>query len=51
MYIVRKLIVEIQQRKIKKKNFKKLKRGHKTIKNMNVLILLYLIIICWNFSK
>ncbi len=32
-----KLILEIQQRKIKKKNFKKLKQGHKTIKNMNVL--------------
>jgi hypothetical protein len=34
---VHKLILEIQQRKIKKKNFKKLKQGHKTIKNMNVL--------------
>jgi hypothetical protein len=37
IYIVHKLILEIQQRKIKKKNFKKLKHGHKTIKNMNVL--------------
>jgi hypothetical protein len=37
IYIVHKLILQIQQRKIKKRNFKKLKHHHKTIKSMNVL--------------